>query len=438
MPIPVVGRLTFRDYERIALTIFILGFETILRFVVFVVPVSLLDWLRFRVFSRIPRLFRGFHDEDDVGSGKISRFAGCRLTKDLVRAHGYACEEHNVFTTDGYLLVLHRILKTSDTTPEATSQRPPVLLIHGCMMSSEVWVCLRSAQKCLPFLLLEAGYDVWLGNIRGNKYCQKHTSLSPAQNEFWNFSLDETVQHDLPRMIEYILSRSPRFTQITYVGFSQGSSQGFAMLSLNPEINKKVSLMIALAATTKPMGMTNRLVQAMTKASPETLYLFFSRRIFIRSVNFWCNLLSPRAYAFIIDRCQGALFNWSSARIRPIDKYAAYQHLYAFTSCKLIVHWFQIMRSGAFQMYDEGSPVRVYAGHVVPRYALDTITTKIALFLGGRDTLVDNEYTERHLRSVVHVTKAPEYEHLDFLWAHDVDTRIYHGILDLLRAHPSA
>ncbi len=30
-------------------------------------------------------------------------------------------------------------------------------------MNSEVWVCLTDAQRCLPFVLVDRGFDVWVG-----------------------------------------------------------------------------------------------------------------------------------------------------------------------------------------------------------------------------------------------------------------------------------
>jgi len=283
-------------------------------------------------------------------------------------------------------------------------------------------------------VLLEAGYDVWMGNIRGNKYCQKHRLLKPVQSEFWDFSLDEVVGQDIPAMVDYVLESCRDFKKIVYVGFSQGSTLAFASLSIQPKLNEQIGLMIGLAATTKPKGMKNRLVQALNRASPELNYLFFSRQIFLRNVNFWKKILSARAYTSAIDMCLKLLFGWECKHMRYLDKAIAYQHLYSFTSSKLIVHWHQIMRSKRLQMYDDGSPVALGENAVVvPRYTLEAISTRIALFLGGKDTLVDNEYTKTHLGdSVIHVTEIAEYEHLDFLWAHDVDTSIYPAILDLL------
>lgn len=45
-------------------------------------------------------------------------------------------------------------------------------------------------------------FDVWLGNVRGNKYSHKHMSLKSTETKFWDFSLDEVVYYDIPAIIE--------------------------------------------------------------------------------------------------------------------------------------------------------------------------------------------------------------------------------------------
>ena len=37
------------------------------------------------------------------------------------------------------------------------------------------------------YILADAGYDVWLGNYRGNGYGKSHCSLDPENIEFWDF-----------------------------------------------------------------------------------------------------------------------------------------------------------------------------------------------------------------------------------------------------------
>lgn len=172
---------------------------------------------------------------------------------EMCEAFGYEAHEHIVQTKDGYLLGLHRICRTrSETTaarkrPRSCGIRPKLLnkpviyMHHGLMMNSEVWVCNLEQERQLPFVLVEQGYDVWFGNNRGNKYSKKHITMNSSEVNFWNFCLDDFALRDIPDSIDYILSATQAKTT-SYIGFSQGTAQAFATLSINPRLNEVVNL----------------------------------------------------------------------------------------------------------------------------------------------------------------------------------------------------
>mmetsp|Transcript_15439 Transcript_15439/g.26121 ORF Transcript_15439/g.26121 Transcript_15439/m.26121 type:complete len:84 (+) Transcript_15439:502-753(+) len=74
------------------------------------------------------------------------------------------------------------------------------------------------------FKLVEAGYDVWLGNQRGTKYSLGHTSLNYKKDKkYWEFSFTEMGDFDAPAQIDYVRG-STGAEKLTYIGHSQGTA----------------------------------------------------------------------------------------------------------------------------------------------------------------------------------------------------------------------
>ena len=70
------------------------------------------------------------------------------------------------------------------------------------------------------------GYDVWLGNTRGNTYSRNHTYLDTCSScpEFWSFGFDDSGLKDYSAEIDYILEKTGQ-SKVHFVGYSMGSTQ---------------------------------------------------------------------------------------------------------------------------------------------------------------------------------------------------------------------
>ena len=266
--LPFIGRLSLRDYAALVVGGLIVALEAVLTFIISFLPKSVIEWF----YDRSRSLFHFI-----VGP-PIPKSSEQRLTERIRKAEdfqrlceifGYEHEEHVVLTKDGYLLGLHRLpAKKGEVRehPGGSTGKPVVYLHHGLLMNSEVWVCLTSPERSLAFTLVELGFDVWLGNNRGNKYSKKSIHHNPNSAKFWDYSIDDFAWHDIPDSISYILDVTKE-PSLSYVGFSQGTAQAFAALSIHPPLNEKINVFIALAPAMSPAGLAASVVDSLMKAS---------------------------------------------------------------------------------------------------------------------------------------------------------------------------
>ncbi|RYP86168.1 hypothetical protein DL769_000780 [Monosporascus sp. CRB-8-3] len=443
MPVPFVGRLNLPEYFALVGSFFFVALESVIRVLTLALPSSILS-----LFQQASQgLFNRYASSAQKRAQHTKKAIHTSIRDasdfvDLCALNGYTAEEHVVQTKDGYLLGVHRLAwrkgeeETRVNAGPGSVQKRVIYLHHGLLMNSEVWVCLTDAQRCLPFVLVERGFDVWLGNNRGNKYSKKSIRYSPNTVEFWDFSIDEFAFYDIPDTIAYILE-STKQPSLSYIGFSQGTAQSFASLAVHPKLNNQVNVFIALAPAMSPAGLSNGIVDALVKASPQVLFLMFGRRSILSSATMWQSLLYPPIFVRLIDMSLSFLFGWKAKNISLSQKFAAYPHLYSFTSTKSVVHWFQIIRNKSFQMYDDDvqTHLALSTGNKftkVARYPTRNIKTPIVLVYGGSDSLVDIKVMLKELPSQTVATEIPHYEHLDFLWARDVDVQVFQHVFDAL------
>lgn len=104
----------------------------------------------------------------------------------LITARGYPVELHsNITTEDNYLLDLQRI-PHGKVVKKSVKNRPPILLMPALFTSGEVFVLMNDS---IPFLLADAGFDVWIGNPRGSLYSAKHLYFDTSMSSpYWLYS----------------------------------------------------------------------------------------------------------------------------------------------------------------------------------------------------------------------------------------------------------
>jgi len=366
-----------------------------------------------------------------------------RSVPDLITSKGYPAEEHQVTTDDGYILTVHRI--RDGRFPRARGQpKPVVFLQHGLLDSSATWV-VNAVEQSLAFILADSGFDVWMGNVRGNTYGMQHVSLSPKDAAFWDFSWDEMAALDLPAMLLYALNHTGE-QQLFYVGHSQGTMVLFSELSRNPDLASRVRLFCALGpvATVGSIVSPIKYLASMgTDPDHELIYAVFGRRDFLPSteVLHWlsdlvCNnqVTTPLICDNVIFLFAGPSSNLNNSRIPVYTNHAP-----AGTSVKNLVHYAQSVLSGRHQMFDYGKHnAAKYNQTTAPLYDVTRVKVPVALYWADKDWLADPadvNYLRKRLPNIVDDFECLGWNHLDFLWATNTDTLLYERMLKLMKSY---
>ena len=364
-------------------------------------------------------------------------------TPGLIKYWGYPAENHWVTTSDGYILGMHRIPHGLKNRRQS-GPKPVVLLQHGLEDSSATWV-MNSPDESLAFMMADAGFDVWMGNVRGNTYSKNHTSLNHKSAKFWEFTFDEMALIDLPTMINYVLKATGAKT-LSYLGHSQGTLMGFVGFSQNKDLESKVNMFGALAPVAR-ITHVEGMVRALNVIEPEIEKLVDILGVQEFTVPSWLMeamvvMLCPRAKHAL---CENILFlgcGWDTTNLNStrIPRYAG--HCPAGTSSRNIVHWAQLLRDKQLQRFDYGTAelnIKHYNSTTPPIYDISALSVPTALFSGGNDFLADPRdvvWLESQLEPGVIVKNVfyDDYNHLDFVWGIDANERVYDHLIALVKS----
>ncbi|MXQ80535.1 hypothetical protein E5288_WYG008994 [Bos mutus] len=355
----------------------------------------------------------------------------------IISYWGYPYEIYDVVTEDGYILGTYRI-PHGRGCPK-TAPKPVVYLQHGLVASASNWIC-NLPNNSLAFLLADVGYDVWLGNSRGNTWSRKHLKFSPKSPEYWAFSLDEMAKYDLPATINFIIEKT-RQEQLYYVGHSQGTTIAFIAFSTNPELAKRIKIFFALAPVTT-LKYTQSPMKKLTNLSRKAVKVLFGDKMFSPHTFFEQFIATKVCNRKIFRRiCSNFIFTLSgfdpkNLNMSRLDVYFAQSS--AGTSVQTMLHWAQAVNSGRFQAFDWGNPdqnMKHFHQLTPPLYNVSNMEVPTAVWSGGQDYVADLKDVENLLPTIpklIYYKSIPHYNHVDFYLGQDAPLEIYQDLIRMM------
>ncbi|XP_008500246.2 lysosomal acid lipase/cholesteryl ester hydrolase [Calypte anna] len=357
---------------------------------------------------------------------------------EIIRYHGYPSEEYHITTEDGYILAVYRI--PAGRNSHNKGKKPAVLLHHGNLGDATHWIS-NLPNNSLGFLLADAGYDVWLGNSRGNTWSLKHKTLKPCQKEFWQYSFDEIGKYDIPAELYFIMNKTGQ-KDVYYGGLSEGSAIGFIAFSTYPELAQRIKVFFALAPVTtttyatSPMIEFSRLPQSLIRLLLGCKGALHQNELLKGPVTWFCRHLGKLCGSMFGYLAGNRVQNMNTSRV---DTYIA--HSPAGTSVQNILHWHQIEHADQFQAYDYGSKenMKKYNQSTPPAYKIEKISTPTAVWSGGLDKFADPKDMAKllpRITNLIYHEHFPTWGHLDFIWGLDATEKMYHKIIEIMKKHP--
>lgn len=358
------------------------------------------------------------------------------IADEIVQNNGFDLIEHSVALPGGQTLSLYRI---SNRRPG-----PVVFLMHGLFGSHEDWIL--AGKNGLAFYLANEGFDVWMGNARGNKYFRERDHRDANCKEFWHFSWDEMARYDLSASIDYVLESTGRKTMM-FVGHSQGSTSAIVLLSELKQYNHKISLLIALAPLAFVSNSRSPLFRMFSLQEDDPYILrkavglqeFVPNEILTNSLkNVLCDNGTLTQYVcknFMFQLCGFNKDNLDIPNLPLIMK-----RYPSRGSSRTLMHYAQILASGEFRRYDYGQNenLNIYGSLLPPAYSLENITTPVIMFYSNNDWISNNTDVEtmiEKLRKVISAIIIDGYSHLDFIFASNVKLMVYSKVLGLIRKY---
>merc|ERR1712232_628802 len=343
----------------------------------------------------------------------------------------------------------------------------PVFLMHGFITSAIDWVSQPYTTDNLPYMLSDAGYDVWLGNNRGNVFSVHNERLDMNSVEFWDqIDFDQMAELDVPAIIDYV-TKTTGAPKMHWVGHSMGGGVLVEALALDPSLKDRLSTSALLAPGVHMAHLKVQLLKTMVATHMDQIW--HKAGVDIPSIATHNKYFPGPGFAHIMEYftgktplCRvstklcndiGKLMGISVGDPKNLDPETmalAYNLDPGGASFHLIMHYAQRVRTDKIQKFDWGTKrnQEKYNGSATPPYyGLSKINgVKMAMWVGEKDLFWTQPDVDSMMKAVpadnwmpvASYSKIDTYAHFDFVWGKDAHTRLYPAVIDVLSQESGA
>ncbi|KAM3576918.1 hypothetical protein VYU27_001283 [Nannochloropsis oceanica] len=146
---------------------------------------------------------------------------------------------HQTLTPDGVSLTLKQYVPRVSSTTSTKTPLVPIILAHGLAGNSCPFDVTKT--RSLAYSLCEAGYTVWLSNMRGS-------GTSDRPSKAW--TLDDYIYQDVPTIVHFVRNAHGDIPQVHYLGHSLGGICILcALADVTPSLQPYIKSVITIASS---------------------------------------------------------------------------------------------------------------------------------------------------------------------------------------------
>ncbi|CAI2387557.1 unnamed protein product [Moneuplotes crassus] len=355
---------------------------------------------------------------------------------------GLTYEQYDVTTQDGYILTLMRIYMDPLVDDRV------LFMAHSFPDSAESFTYVDEGESP-AFYLARQGFDIWLYNMRGNRYSRRHESLPVGagygvNRQYWEFHMD-TIRFDYMACIQLILDTTGN-SKIPVFGHSFGGETFLIALALEPDFFAQTVSLAILAGVPTVLRDTDYIPFILLGDYPQILNMMMLNgfNIFMNNNPIFSYFIHLNCAIFPLY-CDG-LNGFLVGEGHPFD--LDEDGIEVFMSrtldgigIPLLQHLLQSLRTGDLTYFDYGpeNNFEIYGSENPPEIPLENINVPIALMWAEYDNIVTNNgvewLTDQVSDNIIFEHTYQDYNHLSFIIGNNMEPYL-DDVIDLTESYP--